>query len=62
MGHRGTRRSQYINRRPWFYQLLKRGRRRRGGGEGEGGVWKIWGRKVNGIRQHARANLKCNHH
>ena len=28
MGHRGTRRSQYINRkRPWLYQLL------RGGGE-----------------------------
>lgn len=25
MGHRGTRRSQYINRRPWFNQLLKGG-------------------------------------
>lgn len=63
MGHRGTRRSQYINRRPWFYQLLKKGvgGEERRGGKGDG-VWKTWGRKVNGIRQHARANLKCNHH
>lgn len=36
-------------------------RRREEGGKGDG-VWKTWGRKVNGIRQHARANLKCNHH
>lgn len=26
-----------------------------------GGVWRS-GVEVNGIRQHARANLKCNHH
>lgn len=30
--------------------------------EGGGmGVWRSAG-EVNGIRQHARANLKCNHH
>lgn len=48
-GHRGTRRSQYINRRPWFNQLLEGG----GGFRDLGSMW---------IRQHARANLKCNHH
>lgn len=41
MGHRGTRRSQYINRRPWFYQLLKKGV---GGEERRGGKGMGFGR------------------
>lgn len=32
-----------------------------GVGGGGGGVWRT-GVEVNRIRQHARANLKCNHH